>query len=103
MDLFGTLKYVDYQTHPDLTRLHPKLTKEIAHSQIHLIEPDGRLYAGYFVFRRLCLKLPMLYPLIFLVYFPMSGAVGPLVYRWVANNRYLLHFNKICDDNACFR
>ena len=103
MDLFGTLRGVDYQTHPDVSRLHPHLTREIAHSQIHLVEPGGRLSAGFSVFRRLCLKLPMLYPLIPLVYFPGSGVVGPVLYRWVANNRYLLHFNKVCDDNACFR
>ena len=103
MDLFGTLKYVDYQACPEITALHPKLTKAAAHSQIHLIEPDGRLDGGFFAFRRLCLKLPMLYPLIFLAYFPGSGIFGPVVYRWVANNRYLFHFNKICQDNSCFR
>lgn len=101
-DLWAAVQYIDFQTYPDMAKLHPKLTKEIAHSQIHLIEPDGTLYGGFFAFRRLCLKMPMLYPMIFLVYFPGSGIAGPLVYSWVAKNRYLFHFNKTCKDNACF-
>ncbi len=103
MDLYATLEYLDFQTHPDLSSLHPQLTKEKATSQLYVVEPNGGLYGGFFVFRRLCLTLPMLYPTVFLFYFPGSGIVGPMVYRWVAKNRYLFHSNKVCKDNACFR
>jgi predicted DCC family thiol-disulfide oxidoreductase YuxK len=102
IDLFAALKYVDYQTCPDIKSLHPQLTQEAAHSQVHLVEPDGNLWGGFFAFRRLCWKMPMLYPLIPLAYFPGSGVVGPAVYKWVAKNRYLFHLNKTCRDNACF-
>ena len=103
MDLFGYLKPVDYHTIESVKTLHPNLTKELCHSQLHLIEPDGTLSGGFFIFRRLCFKIPMLYPFIFVFYFPGSGIAGPLVYRWVAKNRYLFHRAKICRDNACFR
>jgi len=102
MDLFGTLEPVDYQTIPDIKGIHPDLTKSIAHSQLHLIEPDGTLYGGFSVFRRICFTHPMLYVTIPIVYFPGAGIIGPLVYRWIANNRYLFHFNKTCQSNACF-
>ncbi len=103
MDLFNTLKMMDYNLVAEYDQSLPEgLTKEKAASQLHLIEPDGSLYGGYFVFRRLSWKLPMLYPLIPIFYFPGSGAVGPLIYRWVAKNRYLFHFNKVCKDNQCF-
>ena len=101
MDLFSTLKIVDYQKFAD-REIHPDLTREQAHSQVYLIEPDGTLYGGFFVFRRLCLTLPMMYPLILIFYFPGAGIIGPRVYSWVAQNRYLFHFNKTCHDNACF-
>ena len=103
MDLFATLELVDFQTHPNLESLHPQLTKEKAASQFYLIEPNEKIFSGFMVFRRLCFTMPMLYPTIPLVYFPGSGVVGPIVYRFIAKNRYLLHFNKTCRHNSCFR
>ncbi len=105
MDLFDTLKYVDlHQISWDKegkAQGYP-IAKEKAMSQFHLIEPDGKLYGGFDVFRRLCWTMPMLYPFIFVFYFPGAGVIGPALYRLIAKNRYLFHFNKICRDNACF-
>lgn len=108
MDLFNRVEYVDFQTHLELTSLHPQLDKQKAASQIHLVEgghlPERKkLYGGFFVFRRLCFLMPMLYPAIFIFYAPGSGVFGPLVYGWIAKNRYLLHFNRTCSGNSCFR
>jgi predicted DCC family thiol-disulfide oxidoreductase YuxK len=103
MDLYATLEPVDFQTHPDLASLHPSLTKEKAKSKVWLIEPDGSLYGGFFAFQRLCLTLPMLYPSALIMYFPGAGVIGPVVYRWIAEHRYLLHTNKKCRESACFR
>src|SRR3989338_2741172 len=103
MDLFGWLKKVDYHHYEDVRQLHPSLDKEKCHSQLHLIEPQGKIYGGFFIFRRLCLKLPMLYPLVPLFYFPGSGIVGPWIYQWIAKTRYLLLLNRGCRDNAFFR
>ncbi len=102
MDLFNYLKTVDYQTSADMSTLHPALTKEACHSQLHLIEPDGRLSGGFFIFRRICWRFPMLFSLIPVFYFPGSNLLGPLVYRWIAKNRYLFHSNEVCKDNKCF-
>ncbi len=103
MDLFHRIRWVDYQQYENVKVLHPQLTAEIARSQLHMIDWDGTMYGGFFAFRRLAFLLPMLYPLIPFLYFPGSGIAGPFVYRWIAKNRYLLHFNKRCTDNACFR
>lgn len=108
MDLFNRVEYMDFHAQPDLSQLHPQLTKELAASQIYFVDidvltGDRKLYGGYFVFRRLCFLMPMLYPAILVFYFPGSGVIGPIVYRWVAQHRYLFHMNKTCRDNACFR
>lgn len=103
MDLLGKLKLVDFHQVEDLKSLHPDLTQELATSQMYLIEVSGELLGGFYAFRRLSLKLPMLYPMIFLFYFPGMGVVGPIAYRWIAKNRYLFHFNKVCANNSCFR
>ncbi|MCB9771110.1 MAG: DUF393 domain-containing protein [Candidatus Omnitrophica bacterium] len=103
MDLFGRLTFVDYQTVLDFSTLHRDLTKKKGHSQLYLIDSHGDLYGGFFAFRRMTLLLPMLYPTLLLVYFPGASILGSLLYRWVAQNRYLFHSNKKCANNACLR
>jgi predicted DCC family thiol-disulfide oxidoreductase YuxK len=102
MDLFKLIKEIDFQQENELSAIHPELTKEKCASQMHLVEPNGKLYGGFWAFRRLAWNLPMLYPLLLVFYFPCMGVVGPRIYRWVANNRYLFHSNAVCKDNACF-
>ena len=111
MDLFATLKLVNFQEaalHPEgkdegMRVIHPQLTYQKAMSQLYLIEPEGTLYGGFDVFRRICFTMPMLYPMIFIFYFPGMGIVGPFIYKMVARNRYLFHFNRTCQNNACYR
>ena len=103
MDLFGTLKYVDLHQISDFKLLHPQLDREKALSQLHLIEPDGRLYGGFEVFRRICFTMPMLYPLSLVFYFPGMSLIGPWKYKIIAKNRYFFHFNRTCQNNACYR
>ena len=102
MDLFATLQCVDLHD-ADLGALHPSLSKEKAMSQLHLVEEGGGLCGGFDIFRRICFTMPMLYPVIPIIYCPGMGIVGPWVYRFVAKNRYFFHFSKACQNNTCFR
>lgn len=102
LDLFATLSLVDLHSIADLKKLHPQLTQELAMSQFHLIEPNGKIYGGFDVFRRICFTMPMLYPMIFVFYFPGMRTLGALIYKFIAKNRYLFHFNKTCQNNACY-
>jgi predicted DCC family thiol-disulfide oxidoreductase YuxK len=102
-DLYNAVEYVDFQTHPDLSLIHPSLTKEKAKSKVYLVEADWSIFGGFFAFRRMCLMMPLFYPLVPVMYFPGAGIVGPLVYQWIAEHRYLLHVNKTCQSNACYR
>ena len=103
LDLYGTLRFVDLHQIDFHSAREDGLTKEKALSQLYLIEPDGALYGGFQVFRRICFTMPMLYPFIPIFYFPGMGILGPIIYRFIAKNRYLLHFNHTCQNNACFR
>jgi len=102
MDLFGRLTFINYHA-VDVTVIHSGLTKEKAHSQFHLLDTNGELYGGFFAFRRMTWLLPMLYPSVLVFYFPGASIIGPLVYAFIAKNRYLFHFNKKCTNNACLR
>jgi len=88
MDLWGKLEYV-----PGNSSL-PEMRLEM---------PDGKTYGGFFGFRRLAWICPMLYVTIPLVYFPGSGLIGPLVYRWVARHRYLFPVFHACKRKECSR
>lgn len=102
LDLFATLSLVDLHQVGDLKTLHPQLTKELAMSQMHLIEPNGKIYGGFDVFRRICFTMPMLYVVIPVIYFPGARALGAMLYKLIAKNRYFFHANKTCQNNACF-
>ncbi len=107
MDLFARCDYVDYHSYvksaQQLEQLHPSLSKQLVASQLHFITPDGKIYGGFFAFRQMAWLMPMLYPLLPLMYLPTADWLGLGVYRFIAQNRYLLHFNRTCEDNHCFR
>jgi predicted DCC family thiol-disulfide oxidoreductase YuxK len=74
MDLWGHLTY-----QPREERL----------SEIKLIE-GNKIFGGFDAFRRMCLLLPMLYPLLPFVFLPGAGLIGRGVYKLIAKNRYCL-------------
>ncbi len=102
MDLWGKLDLIDFHQ-TDLERLHPLLTVQAANSQMHIVDQQGRLWGGFFAFRRLSWHLPMLYPMLPMLYFPGMGILGPGLYTFIAKNRFLFHAGHVCRDNACFR
>ena len=54
----------------------------------YLVCAPGHNYEGFFAFRKLLLKLPLLSPLGALMWLPGIKFVGVPAYRWVARNRY---------------
>ncbi len=85
MDLWGRLSFEPVENNLSEIKLNDGVTT----------------YGGFDAFRRLCLALPMLYPLVLLVYLPGATWIGRLGYGLVAKNRYLLH--RSCNDQHCTR
>ncbi len=96
MDLWASIKLLDYHELMDLQKIHPDLEHQDLEEEIHLIETGGRVFKGFFAFRRLCWTLPMMVPLLPLFYFPGAGLLGPVIYRWIARHRYLFARQKAC-------
>ncbi len=103
MDMFNVAELINLHDVPDFSADFPGLTREAALSQMHLVDGQGRVFAGFAALRRLSWRIPMLTMLMPLLYFPGTGIVGPWVYGWVAKNRYVFHANSVCENNACFR
>jgi len=101
LDLFGWVDPLDFHAQPDLSTLHPGLTPERCHSEMVLLEPDGRLSGGFDAFARFCWRLPLLWWCAPFVCLPGARWVGRRLYRWVAEHRYFLHRNPMCTTNQC--
>lgn len=101
LDVFGSSEYINYHDFNQITTLHPSLTKEIADKQIHLVSPEGKIYGGFYAFRRLTLLMPVLYPLVIFLYLPFAGRLGDFFYKWIARRRYLFNSASSCQDNQC--
>ena len=50
----------------------------------------GQLYEGFYSLRMLTLRLPLLVPLAPVLWVPGVSLLGPVVYRWIARNRYVI-------------
>ena len=92
MDFLGRVRWTPYSSleSPPQGRSWVELDREACLETI-----DGRIYAGFEGVRRLVLRLPPLLPLAPLLWLPGMGQLGPMLYRWVARNRYRMPFRTI--------
>ena len=102
MDWFRRCEYINFQTVFSLKSLHPSLNQELVASQLHFITPDGRIYGGFLALRQIAWIMPMLYPLLFVMYLPTASKIGSRLYRWIAKNRYSFNFHQNCKENYCY-
>ena len=53
-----------------------------------LVRGKGRgVYQGFYAFRRVALRLPLLWPFVPILWFPGVNLLGIRIYRWVAEHR----------------
>ncbi|MBM3924582.1 MAG: DUF393 domain-containing protein [SAR202 cluster bacterium] len=81
---------MEYRPSQGIEQLPAGLTRQDVHRQLWLVLPDGRKYGGFHAVRRLAWRRPWFWPLAALLWLPGMGWLGPVVYRWVARNRYRL-------------
>lgn len=67
--------------------------------EMHVVTPDrAAVYTGFDAFRWIAARLPLLWPIVPLLYVPGVPALGRRIYLWVAKNR----FNLVpCHDGQC--
>ena len=87
LDLFRQIETIDFHAVPNLSALHPALSAERCRQRMQLVEPSGKLSDGFFAFRRMALRLPLLWPVAPFCYVPGAGWIGQGVYDWVARHR----------------
>ncbi len=84
-DVFQGITWTAYQS---LDTPPPGLSWEDLERSAYLVGSKGRHWEGFYAFRRLTVRLPLLAPLAPIFWFPGMRVIGAAVYRRVARNRY---------------
>ena len=87
LDLFGDLVLIDFHAVEDPSRIDRCLTPEMCQSELQLLTKDGKRHGGFYAFRRLSRILPLLWPLVPILYFPGIQTIGSAVYARIAKRR----------------
>jgi predicted DCC family thiol-disulfide oxidoreductase YuxK len=91
LDWLRRIDFVDLHDGADLTGRHPELSQERLMSEIHVLDAEGRLYAGFAGTRRMLKEVPLGFPLWLLLQLPGTDALGRWVYRFIARRRYRIN------------
>ena len=99
LDWFDRIAYVPLQQDP-LPRLGrvDAAFRHRALEQMHVVERDGSLHAGFAACRRLAWRLPLAWPIVPFLYLPGATMIGSFAYRRVAETRERF---ETCDGDAC--
>jgi predicted DCC family thiol-disulfide oxidoreductase YuxK len=99
LDWLKSFNYQDARKVDELPESKVPLQPARLLEEMHVLTPDRkRVYAGFKAFRWIALRVPLLWPLLPLMYFPGIPALGQRIYLWVAKNR----FNLVpCHNGQC--
>jgi predicted DCC family thiol-disulfide oxidoreductase YuxK len=99
----------DFQE-PGVLAAHPSITRDAAMRKMHVVLPDGRVFAGAEGAARIALRLRFVGWLAIAYYLPGVRQLANLVYTLVARHRYRLFGRRsagagaaagTCDGGTC--
>src|SRR5271167_3018384 len=90
LDWLKRLRYLDARTPAALPEHARALRPERLLEEMHLLTGGGRIYHGFASFRWMAWRLPLLWSVAPLLYFPGVPWLGQRLYLWVARNRFHL-------------
>ena len=91
LDWLGRIEFVDLHQADGSSERFRHLSQERLMSEIHVLDGEGALYAGFAGMRRMLREVPLGFPLWLLLRLPGSEALGKRVYRFVARRRYRIN------------
>ncbi len=103
-DWLRRIEPLDAQNQPQVRERYPDLTHEELMGAIHAITADERVLVGFFAMRYLARFVPLMWPMLPLLYLPGMNWLGPRLYRWVARRRYAINRlfgGHTCENDVC--
>ena len=103
------LTRIDTGRNFDLVSLHdarakallPDRTHEDLMREMHVVESDGRWYAGADAVRAIARRLPVLWPAAVVLHLPGTLPLWRRLYAAIAQRRYRIAQRLGCDNQAC--
>jgi predicted DCC family thiol-disulfide oxidoreductase YuxK len=59
-------------------------------AEMHVVDRRGRVHRGFRAWRRIAREVPILVPLLPLLWLPGASVLGTAVYRWVSTHRSVI-------------
>ena len=98
LDGARVLRYVDLERETERAReLMPGVSIEDMREEMAVVTPSGVVLRGFFAFREISKRLPVMWVLVPVMFAPGAEWVGTRVYAWVAANRA----RRLCEGDAC--
>lgn len=106
LDWLKRIEFVDLREADDRDERYRQLSRERLMSEIHVLDAEGKLHAGFAATRRMLKAVPLGLPLWLLLRLPGGDALGKGLYRFIARRRYRV--NRLlgkdlpgCADGSC--
>jgi predicted DCC family thiol-disulfide oxidoreductase YuxK len=87
LDIHGVLEFQDANDRQTVLRRFPQLADVDLDDAMYAVDDQGRVYSGFYAFRRIARTSPLQWPLYAALHFPGMSIVGERVYALVARNR----------------
>lgn len=91
LDWFRRVEFLDLHL-PEAKSRYPQIDHDKAMGEIHVIERDGQIFAGFYGTRRMLRALPLGLPIWAILRLPIIGDwLGVRIYRFIAKHRYAIN------------
>jgi predicted DCC family thiol-disulfide oxidoreductase YuxK len=87
LDLRHVLQFHDANERSLVIERFPELATVDLDAAMYAVDERGRVYAGFYAFRRVAWQMPPAWWLLPILYLPGVGAVGAWAYGLIAENR----------------
>ena len=108
LDWLNRVEFLDLHRRDVMETRFPMLEYERSMGEIHVIDEDGRVFAGFEGTRRMLRALPLGLPLYAVLRLPLVGSwLGPRLYRFIARHRYKINrllgveLAQVAQEDAC--
>ena len=88
LDVWKKIEFANVRE-PQTLQQFPQIKKSPTLAEIHVVTGNGKVFRGFKAFRYLARYLPLLWPILPLLYLPGASWVGQRAYEWLARRRFL--------------
>lgn len=101
LDWMNRVEFLNLHDHQAVTFRYPHLDQQAMMGEIHVVDQQGNVFAGFEGTRRMLKEVPPGFPLWALLHLPGMMWVGSRVYRFIAKNRYRINRMLGVELTAC--